>query len=1046
MSLISVNFQSALARRLNAVLSKRAGLALAVTGEAGIGKSFRVAQVLHEISCPSASLQATSSEHLWVQALPRAKKLPTWASRNLEKLEAGELLSLEAFVNTFVANLSLLAPFVLHLEDVHEALPERTELIEKLGQAMSRTKGVALLVTSRRAALAGFSSFQLLPLEKPESQALLEQELGASLPSESLEYVFNRAQGNPLFSLEFVRYLTRHGFLWFDGTFWHWRAPPDGFVPVTVEALIEQMISGFANSLEVRKMLEARAVLPSQIAEPWQIWLQLTDLNPETFAKLLEFLSQEGLLHEHDFSHPLIREVVLNGISADQRAALSRKVLATLEQSQIQLAARFVREAGLTSSETFHVLQKAAVQVCQQGDTRLEAQWLVQSLEFAPPEERAALAIQAAVKIRKFDLREAIRVAAIAVSLKPKEAQAVFTLASLKATAGELLEAEELITQLPPESRESQFGLKQHLIVRVNGDDQLGSYEIWQKLRATGYTLDVEAANQVIQTVYLHGDAQTALHLADQAFELELPPAKRAMILIDFYARYFFELGEYVKAEHQISRAVELLRTQDDPRILALAIGNRGIVRGSLNRELEAIKDFKEAANIFAEIGLTLKYAECLESLGVSYSNLGQFAQAESVLLEARDILRPSAIAYSLAKCENSLAHLYANWMPPHGASLTLKHARAALEYAQGIQNSVVSANYLKTVSLAEAAHGDAKKALSHAEKLLTIAEKLENPRITKQAKYAYGIALAANNKPELALVALRQAIEIERETGVSELASTIELEIDRIRQDLESARRKIARFKRDNERMLLVLAERYFPMLFSENAELAANQAVVPEVQLLVLGTISLKKHDQTINYRGRKRLEFLVYLLEARVSGRQEASPNELIEVLYPDLPEADARASLKQLVYLTRQQLGSNVILSTSNGYALDAVQSDIESFLATSNTTLWRGRYLAGMSEGWIPSVREAVIHALKTKVELLASTDAKEAGRLGKILLEMDSYDLDALELTLRVLQTTFENPKRLYLEIRERFLEVGENLPETIAEFLKSRETDLVAK
>jgi tetratricopeptide (TPR) repeat protein len=1046
MSLISANLQSALARRLNAVLSKRAGVALAVMGEAGIGKSFKVAQMLHEISCPSVSLHATSSEQQLAQALPKAKKLPNWALRNFEKLEAGELVSIEACVNTFVASMSLLAPFVLHLEDVHEASPERAMLIEKLGQVVSKTKGVALIVTSRRAAPVGFSGFQLLPLEQSESDALLEQELRAALPPESLEYVFARAQGNPLFSLEFVRYLTRHGYLWSDGTIWHWRAPPDGLVPVTVEALIEQMISGFGNSLETRMMLETRAIVPSQIAQPLDLWLHLSNLSSEVFATALEFLSKVGVLRQHDFSHPLIREVVLNSLSIDRRAELSRKVLLFLDESQIQLAARFVRDAGLPASEVFEVLKKAALQARQQGDTRLEADWLVHSLESAPLKQRAGLAIQAAEMIRKFDLRQAIRVASIAVNLKPNEAKAVFALAKLKATAGELLEAEELIKQLPQESRESEFGLKQHLIARSNGDDQTGAFEVWQKLQASGYTLDAEAANQVIQTVYLHGETQTAKQLADQAFELELPPATRAMILIDFTARYFFEIGDYDQSEHQISLAVELLRTQDDPRILALAIGNRGIVRGSLNRTLEAIEDFKEAANMFAEIGLTLKYAECLECLGTSYSNLGQFAQAESVLLEARDILRPSAIAYSLAKCENSLAHLYANWLPPHGASLTLKHARAALGYAQRIQNSVVSANYLKTASLAEAGHGDAKKALTYAEKLLEIADKLENPRIAKQAKYAYGIALAANDKPALALVALRQAIEIERETGVSELADTIELEIDRIEHNLESARKKIARFKQDNEYMLLALAERYFPELFSEHAELAANQAVKPEVQVLVLGTISLKKHDQIINYRGRKRLEFLVYLLETRISGRTDASLNELIETFYPDLPEADARASVKQLVYLIRQQLGSNVILSSARGYTLGAVHSDLEAFLVTKDAELWRGRYLAGMGEGWIPSVREAVIHGLQAKVEMLATTDAKEAGRLGKILLEMESYDLDALELTLRVLQTTFENPKRLYLEIRERFLEVGENLPETIDEFLKSRETDLVAK
>jgi hypothetical protein len=278
-SITSTHLQSVLARRFNAVVAKRAGLALALTGEVGIGKSFRVFQSFAEIQCQSASLHATSNEDTWARALPKAKKLPVWASRNFEKLKAGELLSPEAFVNTLVTNMVLLAPFVLHLEDAHEANPERLVLIEKLGQVVSKTKGVAVVVTSRHSAPEGFSSLQLLFLSKSESQVLLEHELGASLPFESLDYVFSRGRGNPLFTLEFLRYLTRQGFLWSDGALWHWRAPADDFVPVTIEALIENMISSCDNLPELRDVLEARAVVLNQLAEPLQIWLHLCNLS-----------------------------------------------------------------------------------------------------------------------------------------------------------------------------------------------------------------------------------------------------------------------------------------------------------------------------------------------------------------------------------------------------------------------------------------------------------------------------------------------------------------------------------------------------------------------------------------------------------------------------------------------------------------------------------------------------------------------------------------------------------------------------------------------
>jgi tetratricopeptide (TPR) repeat protein len=1043
MSLTSSHIQSVLARRFAAVLDKRAGLALAVTGEAGIGKSFSVSQALTETSVQHLQLHAGSNLETWLKSIPKAKKLAGWALSILEKT-AAELPSSDALVNALVANMTLLAPFVLYLEDVHEAKPERLALIEKLGTAVSSIKGAALVVTSRRVVPAGFSGFQLKPLEPDQSRALLEQACGAVLPSESLDYIFLRAQGNPLFTLEFLKYLTRQGFLWFDGRFWHWRAPAADVVPVTIEALIEQMIAGLQGSLEVRAVLEARAVLPTQMLEPQALWFELSNLSPQTFASTLELLEKEGLLRHGDFAHPLMLEVVQNGISAVRRTELARLVLQHLDESQIQLAASFVSDSGLPPAEQFAVLQKAAAQAKDQNNPRLEAVWLLQSLECAAIEDRFNLAIRAARLLKKFDLHQAIRVASIAVNLKPNDPTAVFLLATIKATVGALLEAEALIAQLPEETRASEFGLRQHLIVRSNGDDQAGAYAIWQQLQTSGYNIDAEIANQAVQTVYLHGDVGQALELADFAMNtLELPTYHRAMLLIDFYARYYFEQGDADQAEQQISAAIQLLRTQDDPRILALAIANRGIVRGSLNREPEAIEDFKEAANKFAEIGLTLKFAECLNQLGTAYANLGDFAQAERVLLEARDILRPSEIVYSLAKCESSLATLYANWMPPYGASLCLKHARVALNYAKSLKNPAVFAHYLSIAAIAEAAHGDPQKALDYAQELIEIAQPLANPRVEKMAQHAYGMALSANGKSDLALDALKKVLEIENESQTLELSDTILLEIDRISQNLESARARIEEYRKNDQRMLLTLAERYFPDLVLKQAKMEPQTPHPPALGLLVLGPFGLTKQGQTVPYRGRKRAEFLLYLLETRIAGRTEASSDELIEMLYPDLPDTDAKASLKQLVYLLRQQFGSNVIRSTPSGYALEDVQSDIEAFFATGDASLWRGKYLAGMGEGWISSVTDAVIHALQAKVEMLSTTDPKEAGRLGKILLEMQTYDLDALELTLRALNATSENPKRLYLELRGRFLEVGERLPDTMSAFLAQRESRL---
>ncbi|WP_036219657.1 hypothetical protein, partial [Calidithermus chliarophilus] len=76
------------------------------------------------------------------------------------------------------------------------------------------------------------------------STALLQGQAGGALPPEACEWIYQRAQGNPLFTLEYFRHLGRLGHLWSDGHRWRWRAPEGEPMPTSVEALIVQLTRG----------------------------------------------------------------------------------------------------------------------------------------------------------------------------------------------------------------------------------------------------------------------------------------------------------------------------------------------------------------------------------------------------------------------------------------------------------------------------------------------------------------------------------------------------------------------------------------------------------------------------------------------------------------------------------------------------------------------------------------------------------------------------------------------------------------------------------
>ena len=228
--------------RLSGLKKRRKGVALGLWGEAGIGKTHTALELLRGLSCRSLSLLASTPLTDLAGRLPRPPRLSAWAARMMDRAGAGEQTGSIDLLNAVTTTLGELAPFVLHLEDLHDAGTEQAELIGLLARTIQRTPGVGLLVTSRLQLPEGFESRRHAPLDPLGAARLLEEEAGAALPPEALSWIFVRASGNPLFSLEYFRLLARLGHLWNDARLWRWREPPATLMPVTVEALIERTL------------------------------------------------------------------------------------------------------------------------------------------------------------------------------------------------------------------------------------------------------------------------------------------------------------------------------------------------------------------------------------------------------------------------------------------------------------------------------------------------------------------------------------------------------------------------------------------------------------------------------------------------------------------------------------------------------------------------------------------------------------------------------------------------------------------------------------
>ncbi len=1024
-------------QRLNPVVSKRLGVVLNVYGEPGIGKSWTVAQVLKGIPCQTFSLAANMNETGLAGALPRPKKLPVWAEKQLLHLERGEFVDASVLVNTLTTVLAGLAPVVLHFEDAHEASIERLELIQKLALAIKRIKGVGLIVSSRRALAQPFVAFKIEPLDRDESDVLLMTELGYELPIEGLEYIFARAQGNPLFTLEFLRYLTRQGFLWSDGKAWHWRTPPTGFMPVSLEALLERITSSLVLDADTRAALEARAILNLPITVVGQIWQPVSDLPAVAFQQARQALEASGIVVNNVFSHALIQEVIASAIAPAKRQVLAWRSWQQLERSNPILATRFIQEAARDYPEVLSLIERA-IAACTQPEQA--AYLLALKVQWTPLSNRFEVALEASKGLLEVDVKTATQLGELAFSLLPDDLEALYLLVEIRLLERRFNDATKLLATLPNAEKNSirhwQFGIR---LCKESSEfrSAIARWHQHPEFHALGEPKTIQSLAWCVMETANPEEITYATDLITNTLARDLSLQNR-YLLLDARGNLELRLNQYAAAKNDFLEALECASLAGSHLWRAKLCNDLGHLHYVQDHNQEAVRYLEMAYQIMLEHGQAFDLAHMQARLGVVCLETAQFEKAESLMQQSREILQHSD---SLELCEVNLhlANLYLTWNTAHSAVLARWYASSGLKVTRRLGVPFTLCFALFRAVQCELKFGDIDAAKDLLPEFSFNLEGLNMPGLEARLAWAKGMVLEATHDIPGALEQYRTAVTLFEDLKDLSLIHQVQLEIDRLNQDATRAKTHQVWFLAHSLLRLAQLVTRYFP----ENLEIATPKIPTTIDALLrinVLGTVSLEQQGQTIHYRGRKRLEFLGYLLETRISGRFEAPTLEIIDALYPDLLEPEAKSALKQLVYLLRSKLGAEVIRSTAQGYALGAIASDAEEFLATGDPSLWHGVYLEGLSDGWLPGVRDALVQAIRQKIESLAKTDAKQATRLGQILLEMEPYDRDTLELTLRTIGTNETLSASLYQSAKTRFEQIGEPLPNSQEAFLRMRD------
>ena len=1018
---------SQITRQLSAVVSKRVGLAVCLWGEPGIGKTHAARAILEGIACRHVTLHATADAAQIARALPRAKSLPLWVEAQLER---GRFLE----PDTLAALLAASAPFVLHLEDVHEADPAQLALIEALARSVARTRGVGLLVTSRTELPQPFLSHRLEPLLDSETATVLEAELNAPLPRDGLAWVLTRTRGNPLFALEFLRYLRRQGFLWSDGDRWHWRAPAGDFVPITVEAVIAQFIANLALTPEARAALEARSVLPTELDPQWleSVWAAVAGLSQNHLARAVGELERCGVLDDRRIAHPLIGETIARELPSPQRVQFARRALDALEPLDAALAADYVTQAGLEPSEAANRLERLADRLHDSGDLRRAARVLGQAANHASGQRQALLAMKAAQQLLERDLPEAERLARIAMNDPTLCKEATFLCVTAMQNDERHEEAWQLLNSLSALDKSGSEWWQTRIQVYCKAHQNREAVRLWDEQPDFQATAAVSTYHEVITCLIDLGMTERAGGLISQTLQrLDLTAQERARSLGRRNAVLYRE-AQYETVEQNLTEILGLLDHEAFAADCAVYFANRSHARVRQYKHLEARQDAERARQLALSIGVFATYVNLSTALALPQIYLGEFQQAEEVLLEATALAQQHGYS-RLWDCYGHLSFLYLRWNPPHGLILSRRYAQLSLEATRDLDNDSALVMALEDCVRSELRCDAPAAALSYAREIEQIAQRTGLEADATASAALMGRSLAALGQREAALPHLRRAAELYEMHGNQGESLSHALEVDRWENDLEGARLKLEWFEAHGDTRNAARAIAYFPQL--QSAPLAM---VLPSpARLNVLGIVTLERDGQTVPTRAKKRLEILAYLLETRIGGRGEATVLELLDALYAGEPETEARNTLKQQVYLIRSTLGAESIVSTPSGYALGAVSSDAEDALRSHEAQWWRGAYLANLGDGWRAGVREALVLELHSTIAALIPTDAPEAARLGAILVEMEPYDADALQLSVRALEAAGDQrgARRVYSEGQTRLGEIGQVLPASLETF-----------
>lgn len=587
--------------------------------------------------------------------------------------------TLDGLATLFQAE-SLQQPVVIFLEDAHWLDEESRHFLQRLARAAkpsgSRSYPIALIATARREE-AGPSwaeglacrEIDLAGLARDDLARLAEGLLQGPAAPVLLDLLLDRAEGNPFFAEQIIRYLQEGDLLEQDDGRWtigQWRTVP---LPADVRTVLVARLDRLAQ--EVREVVQTAAVLGREFEV--QILARMLKEDVELSRKVIQ-AEQEAIWSalgelRYLFKHALLQDAAYRMQVRARRQALHRLALEALEYLYAEDLNPHFGELGYHAEQAGEPGQAAAWYM--RAAERAKARGVME--EARTYYDRAIATIPPGHTLRRWRaLLGRIEVLGILGETETRTADAAVLLELAKTSADKSFLAEAHYMQA---SLAHSFGDDWGALAAF--EDALTSARQSGNLRVEALVLGLKVTSEG-RLGEMAAAAATAAEALAKAQELG---DERVLVRnLNNVANYHMVVGDHGQAADLLSQHVAISRRVGDPYGEAMGLLNLAYNYLLLGLYEPARDAAEQSLQLTESIGARRLSAYNRLNLCLAHTRLGMPSVAQQLLEAASPTLLQVEDTYGQAMCCTYLGFAFETAGQPTSAASAFAEAREKLD------------------------------------------------------------------------------------------------------------------------------------------------------------------------------------------------------------------------------------------------------------------------------------------------------------------------------------------------------------------------------